>query len=410
MIAKRITRTSGDHFGRLARYLAAAGDEGEKLDRLWLAGCDAGPDGDAIDAVDLELAIAEIEATQALNTRTAGDKTYHLILSFRNDRPDDAALQDTERQFAAALGMDGHQRVVATHRNTENFHMHIAFNKVHPATLRCVTPFQDFKALETTCRAVERQYGLSVDNGREDVLQAMQATTGADRDNAPPLSPAARDFEAHRWEVSFERYVKERLPALEAARRDAAGWQDLHAAFADEGLRLRLRGNGLVITDARGRQRIKASALGRQFSKPACAGRRRRRSAGSPSRKRSRLIRSVRPPAEASAAASPHSGPFPAWPRLLCLSSDRAPCPDCLAGRPDDDPAALAGALLVFDSWRSVCILCASQSFTAGRLNSSSLLFNSASLSCGFRVLTPSSPPQGSAGAMSAMQAVSRVT
>lgn len=45
MIAKRITRTSGDDFGRLARYLAAAGDDGEKLDRLWLAGCDAGPEG-----------------------------------------------------------------------------------------------------------------------------------------------------------------------------------------------------------------------------------------------------------------------------------------------------------------------------------------------------------------------------
>ena len=69
MITKRVTRRSGDHFGRLARYLAATGDKGEKPDSLWLAGCDAGPDGDAInpgdDLEDLELAIAEIEATQA---------------------------------------------------------------------------------------------------------------------------------------------------------------------------------------------------------------------------------------------------------------------------------------------------------------------------------------------------------
>ena len=67
MIAKRINRRSCDHFGALARYLAAAGDTGEKLDRLWLAGCDAGPDGDNINVDDLEITIAEIEATQTLN-------------------------------------------------------------------------------------------------------------------------------------------------------------------------------------------------------------------------------------------------------------------------------------------------------------------------------------------------------
>jgi len=67
MIAKRINRRSGDHFGHLARYLAAAGDTGEKLDRLWLASCNAGPDGENINVEDLEIAIAEIEATQTLN-------------------------------------------------------------------------------------------------------------------------------------------------------------------------------------------------------------------------------------------------------------------------------------------------------------------------------------------------------
>jgi len=64
MIAKRVTRHSGDRFGRLARYIAAAGDSGEKLDRLWLAGCDAGSEEDdpVADPDLLGLAIAEIEA------------------------------------------------------------------------------------------------------------------------------------------------------------------------------------------------------------------------------------------------------------------------------------------------------------------------------------------------------------
>ena len=88
MIAKRIQRRSDNDYGRPARYLAAAGDEGERLDALWMVNCDA---GDGLE--DLEIAIIEIEATQAQNTRATGDRTYHLILSFRNDRPDDAALR-----------------------------------------------------------------------------------------------------------------------------------------------------------------------------------------------------------------------------------------------------------------------------------------------------------------------------
>ena len=271
MIAKRITRTSGDRYGRLARYLAAASDEGEKLDRLWLAGCDAGEDGEAITADDLDMldmAIAEIEATQAMNSRATGDKTYHLILSFRDEKPDPEALIDIEAQFAAALGFAEHQRVVATHSNTDNFHMHVAFNKIHPTTLRCVTPFQDFKALEATCRAVEAQYGLGIDNGRADILAAIDEGM-----TKSTLSPAARDYEAHTWEQSFERFVTEKLPELEDARSKAASWQDLHDAFANYDLGLKLRGNGLVIYDAGDSadksRHMKASSLARQFSKAA---------------------------------------------------------------------------------------------------------------------------------------------
>ena len=270
MIAKRITRTTGDNFGRLATYIAAASDTGEKLDRLWLAGCDAGPDGEAITPKDLDMAIFEIEATQALNTRAKTDKTYHLILSFRKDRPGPEALQDIEQKFAAALGFAEHQRVVATHQNTDNFHMHVAINKVHPVTLNCVTPFQDFRALEATCRAVEQHYGISVDNGRAEAPVAAMTPQNMSPPLSPPiLSPAARDFEAHRWEVSFERHMGELLPALEAARVDATSWQELHDAFAHHDLRIKIRSNGLVITDRSGKHRMKASSLALHFGKPA---------------------------------------------------------------------------------------------------------------------------------------------
>lgn len=253
MIAKRVQRRTGDNYGRLARYLAAASDPGEKLDQLWMVNCDA---GDSID--DLELAIIEIEATQAQNTRATSDKTYHLILSFRHDQPDAEALRQIEWQFAAALGFGQHQRIVATHINTDNFHMHIAFNKTHPETGRCITPFRDFEALEATCRAVERQYGLSVDNGR------------AETRDQPAMSSKAQDFEAHRWEQSFVSWAKTHAGELTMACEEARNWEDLHHAFDRLNLGIKPSGAGLVIYDlADPNNRMKASDLGRNFSKHA---------------------------------------------------------------------------------------------------------------------------------------------
>ena len=398
MIAKCINRTSGDHFGRLVRYIAAASDKGEKLDALWLAGCDAG-DSDQDPAADpdlLDMAIREIEATQALNTRAKSNKTYHLILSFRNDRPDLAALKDIETQFAAALGFADHQRVVATHQNTDNFHMHVAFNKVHPVTLNCVTPFQDFKALEATCRAVEKQYGLSVDNGREDIV--------ANRILDKALSPSARDFEAHRWEQSFERQVKALSSQLDTHLETANNWQDLHEGFAEQYLRLRLRGNGLVITGWSNRHRIKASTLGRQFSKPALEKHFGPFEAYKRKRQRPKPTQAAKPFAPRPLARDKRQNQL--WARYLDQAAGSAATrrKDSLTRRAFsswkaflqaeaiNDPLAPSsvfasftslwrfGALLVFVSQISVCILCASHGFALSRLSSLSLPFKSGAL------------------------------
>ncbi|GAB6053102.1 hypothetical protein JCM17960_19220 [Magnetospira thiophila] len=248
MIAKRIDRKSLDRFGRLAEYIAAAEDDGEKLHALWITGCDAGETPE-----DLALAIKEVEATQRQNKRSRKDKTYHLLISFRDEKPDLETLKQIEQAFAEALGFADHQRVVGTHQNTGNFHMHVAYNKVHPQTLRNRTPHRDFHILERMSRELEQRFGLKVDLGLSDK---------ADRD----LTPKARDMEAHTWQESFERHVKALKPELIQALDKATSWQDLHDALAQQGLLIKKRGNGLAIVDADGKQAIKASTLDRRFS------------------------------------------------------------------------------------------------------------------------------------------------
>jgi len=258
VIAKKVKRDNPGTFTNLAKYVAAAKEPGEKLDDLWIVNANA---GETIE--DLDLAIREVEAQQALNKQVKTDKQYHLIISFReeDEKPSPEAMRDIERQFATVLGFDEHPRVVGTHIDTDNFHMHVAYSRIHPKTFLAHSPEWDFRALEKTSRAMEQKYGLKVDLGR------------ADKKESDRKPQAARDKEAHTWEQSFHSYVNEHKDRLMKARSKAKNWQDLHAAFAKYDLTLKKRGNGLVIGNGpnseHGKKHIKASDLDRSFSKAA---------------------------------------------------------------------------------------------------------------------------------------------
>jgi hypothetical protein len=256
MIAKKIGKKTdvADNYTQLALYIAAASEKGEKLDRFWIANCGAGEH-----LADLDPALAEVEAARKLRA-TVKDKTYHLVVSFRpgdQAKLDDAALKDIAASFATALGYGEHHYVAGTHVNTDNFHMHIAFNKVHPLTLKAISPYKDFQKLEATSRAMERKYGLTVDKGMSDG-RGMEG-----------LSPAARDFEANTWTESFQTHVLKHKDALLDALATAGSWEEAHAALARFDMRATLRGAGMVFTDPKGRQAMKASALDRSCSKGA---------------------------------------------------------------------------------------------------------------------------------------------
>jgi len=252
MIAKRIAKKPDvkDNFAALAYYIAAAGDDGEKLDRLWIAGCDAGGD-----AADLDAAVAEVESTRRLGP-AVDNKTYHLIVSFRpgdREKLSAADLAAVEATFAEALGFAGHQRVVGTHVNTDNFHMHAAYNKVHPETLKVHTPYKDFFTLSTVCRQLEKKYGLTVDRGME--------ARGA---NA--LGPGARDYEAETWQESFQTHLLGHKQEIVRRALAAATWPALHAALADYDAGIVRRGAGLALMGPNG-EPMKASALDRSLAK-----------------------------------------------------------------------------------------------------------------------------------------------
>ena len=253
MISKHVPcEPEHDDYARLANYIADAGHDGEKCLMSWHAGC--------WNEDDYALAVLEAETVQALNTRTTKEKTYHLLVSFR---PEDEAnltpeaFKAIEERFAAVLGFTEHQRHCGVHKNTNNMHMHIAFNMIHPEKLIRQEPYRDYKKRDALCRELEREYGLTIDNGREQAIEGKQ------------LSHKAATLEARTGQESFESYAKRHKSEIMQALEHAQDWQGFHEGLKAYGLGVKPHGNGLVLHDLYGKdshRAVKASAIDRALS------------------------------------------------------------------------------------------------------------------------------------------------
>ena len=251
MISRRIAcKPQNDNYRRLAAYIADAKHKGEKSLMSWCAGCWAGE--------DYELSIQEVLDTQDLNKRTRKEKTYHLIVSFK---PEDESVltpkiyKQIEQEFSKALGFEDHQRHCGVHKNTNNLHIHIAYNMIHPETLNRHEPYRDFYKRDRLHRGLEQKFGLRIDNGRQ---QKSEPKRTNDR---------AASYEAHSGQQSFDSYIKERTDFILESLRSAQNWQSFHKSLAQIGIEIRLRGNGCSIKDLHSKTAIKASSLDRDFSK-----------------------------------------------------------------------------------------------------------------------------------------------
>lgn len=229
---------------RLNAYILDANHQGEKVAWARVTNCRTDDPG---------WAVKEILSTQARNTRSRSDKSYHLVVSFpEGEKPTRTQIEDIEDRLCAAIGFEAHQRVSAVHQNTDNWHVHIAINKVHPVTFRNIEPFQDHYRLQEACAELEIRHGLT----REP--HTTEPERGRGGGTRPPGKAA--DFEARRGSQSFLRWVREHAaPALLAARDSSKGWSGMHRVAARYDLEIRQRGAGLVIAH-RGNRRLHVKA------------------------------------------------------------------------------------------------------------------------------------------------------
>lgn len=242
MIAKQVAMRSvrKSDFAQLVKYITDSQGGLERVGRVAITNCHSS---------EPELAALEVQAVQQLNQRSRADKTYHLIVSFRTgEDPPNSVLAAIEEKICKELGFAEHQRVSAAHYDTDNVHLHIAINKVHPVRHTVHSPYFDHIKLPAICAALEEEYGLAPDNHQ---------TRKHGSENR------VDDMERHAGVESLLNWVRrECLESLETA----SSWSAMHDVLHEHGLQLHARGNGLVITDADAGS-VKASSVARSMSK-----------------------------------------------------------------------------------------------------------------------------------------------
>ena len=197
----------------------------------------------------------------AMECPKAKHPIQHWVASWREgEQPTPEQVEDLLDVFLDQLGLEAHQVIAALHQDTDNIHLHIAVNKVHPETYRVVKPANgwDIEAAHRTVALIEHRQGWHREpNGRYTVLEDGTVARVGKMDNAPAVPARAGDMENRAGQKSAARIAIEEAGEL---IRAVSSWDELHKGLAVRGMRYVKAGGGAQIYV--GEQPIKASTAG----------------------------------------------------------------------------------------------------------------------------------------------------
>ena len=189
----------------------------------------------------------------------------HWIFSWKeHEQPTPEQVDELVDIFLERMGLAGHQVIYGLHYNTENYHVHIAVNRMSPETGKVVQPHKgfDIEAAHKIVAEVEYRQGWSrEENGRYRMDESGRIVFAPRSTQGPKPKAEALDFEAITGEKSAQRIAQERGHAVIS---NAASWLELHTKLAAAGLRFAKKGSGAIIFV--GEIAVKASSVDRAFS------------------------------------------------------------------------------------------------------------------------------------------------
>lgn len=259
MIAKKVKSSGGGSksgkVSRLVDYITKDEKDKNKIDYYGGRGflCD-----DLTSQKEEMIALAS-DAPKCTNPIT------HWVMSWHKDeRPTRDQVEEAVDIMLEELDMTDRQAIYATHQDTDNYHVHLVINRVHPLTLKAPNNFRD---VELACKAIARiehaQGWQREDRGRYQVIDGKTQRVQHSPQLTKQPGAIAQQIESHQGIKSAERVGIETGADL---IRAAHSWKDLHQSLADRGMRYEQYGTGAYLYV--GEVKLKASSAGRDCSLP----------------------------------------------------------------------------------------------------------------------------------------------
>jgi hypothetical protein len=182
------------------------------------------------------------------------DTVNHYVMSWQaGEQPSHQQIDEAVDLFLDELGLNHHQTVYGLHADTDNLHLHLVINRVHPDTLKVVKPNKgfDIEAAHKAIARIEHAQGWRREpHGRYQVLENgelgrehIDTALDAGRKQRQP-DQITRDREQRTGEKSAQRIAIEDGAAL---IKSASDWQTLHRKLAKKGMRYEKKGSGAML-------------------------------------------------------------------------------------------------------------------------------------------------------------------
>ena len=224
-------------------------------------------------STDLQSQAAEMVALSQEAVKSK-DPIDHWVLSWKaNERPTPQQASEAAAIFIKQCGLEDHQYIIGLHDDTENMHLHIAVNRVHPDTCKVVKINKGFdkEAAHQAIAIIEKKQGWSVEenpryrtNDLADLVidpttKRPQIFTAGEKQQQPTTQAQAMEIQT--GQKSAQRIGIENAAPIIA---NSTTWQELHAAMAEAGMQYQRKGSGAVVQV--GAELVKASNIDRKAS------------------------------------------------------------------------------------------------------------------------------------------------
>ncbi len=201
------------------------------------------------------------------------DTVNHYVISWQEgEQPSHKQIDEAVNLFLDELGLTDHQTVYGLHADTDNLHLHLVINRVHPETLKVIKPNKgfDIEAAHKAIARIEHAQGWQREqHGRYQVLENgelgrehIEIAADSSRKRRQP-DQVIRDREQRTGEKSAQRIAIEDGAAI---IQSATDWQTLHRRLAEKGIRYEKKGSGAMLYV--GEVAIKPSSVDRAASLP----------------------------------------------------------------------------------------------------------------------------------------------